>query len=101
KVVDIIDSLREYGIEPIVVDPEADAAEAKHEYGIDLVDIKEVKDADCIVLAVGHDSFKKMKLDEIDALYGNFENREKILIDVKSILDRSKIEKKQYSYWRL
>ena len=48
KVVDIIDSLRDYGIEPIIVDPEADAEEAKHEYGIDLLILK-MKDADCLV----------------------------------------------------
>ena len=101
KVVDIIDGLREYGIEPIVVDPEADADEAKHEYGIDLVDINDVKDVDCLVLAVAHDIFKQMSWDDIDSLYGNFENSEKIIIDVKSILDRNEIEEKGFSYWRL
>jgi len=101
KVVDIIDSLREYGIEPIVVDPEADADEAKHEYGIDLVDINDVKDVDCLVLAVAHDIFKQMSWDDIDSLYGELENNEKILIDVKSILDRKEIVDKGYSYWRL
>lgn len=101
KVVDIIDSLREYGIEPIIVDPEADADEAKHEYGIDLVDIKNVHNADCLVLAVAHDTFRKLSWNEIDALYGNFENKDKVLIDVKSILDRKEIEEKGYSYWRL
>lgn len=101
KVVDIIASLREYGIEPIVVDPEADAEEAKHEYNIDLVDIKDVKDADCIVLAVAHDIFKQMSWSEIDSLYGGFDNKDKVLVDVKSILDRKEIEEKGYSYWRL
>jgi len=101
KVIDIIDGLREYGIEPIVVDPEADADEAKHEYDIDLVDINDVKDVDCLVLAVAHDIFKQMSWDDIDSLYGEFDNNEKILIDVKSILDRSEIEEKGYSYWRL
>jgi len=101
KVVDIIDALKEYGIEPIVVDPEADADEAKHEYGIDLMDIHEVKNADCLVLAVAHDSFKKMSWDDIDNLYGEYENNEKVLVDVKSILDRKEIEEKGYSYWRL
>lgn len=101
KVVDIIDSLRDYGIEPIVVDPEADADEAKHEYGLDLVDIKDIHDADCLVLAVAHDVFKRMRWDEMDSLYGEFDNEEKILIDVKSILDRKVIEEKGYSYWRL
>lgn len=101
KVVDIISSLKEYGIQPIVVDPEADVNEAKHEYGVDLVDIKDVKDADCLVLAVAHDTFKQMSWDMLDSLYGNFENKEKVLIDVKSILDRNAIEEKGYSYWRL
>lgn len=101
KVVDIIDALKEYGIEPIVVDPEADSDEAKHEYGIDLVDINEVKDADCLVLAVAHDTFKQMSWNDIDALYGDFDTKEKVLIDVKSILDRKEIEEKGYSYWRL
>lgn len=101
KVVDIIDSLKEYGIEPIVVDPEADATEAKHEYGIDLIDIEEVHDVDCLVLAVAHDTFKQMSWHEIDALYGDFENNNKVLIDVKSILDRNEIEEMGYSYWRL
>ena len=101
KVVDIIDSLREYGIEPIVVDPVADVAEAKHEYGVDLVEIKEINDADCLVLAVAHDIFKQMSWKAIDNLYGDFENHEKVLIDVKSILDRNEIEEKGYSYWRL
>jgi len=101
KVVDIIDSLKEYGIEPIVVDPVADADEAKHEYGVDLVDIKDVIDADCLVLAVAHDTFKQMRWEDIDALYGDYENYEKIFIDIKSILDRNEIENIGYSYWRL
>jgi UDP-N-acetyl-D-galactosamine dehydrogenase len=101
KVVDIIDSLRDYGIEPIVVDPEADADEAKHEYDIELTDIKEVQDADCLVLAVAHETFKQMCWSDIDSLYGDFDNNDKVLIDVKSILDRKEIEEKGYSYWRL
>ncbi len=101
KVIDIIDSLREYGIEPIIVDPKADADEAKREYDIDIVDIKNVRDADCIVLAVAHDIFKQMSWDEIDSLYGDLENKGKVLIDIKGILNRNEIEKKGYSYWRL
>ncbi len=101
KVIDIITRLKEYGIEPIVVDPVADANEAKQEYNIDLIDIDSVKRADCIVLAVAHDFFKQMNLDELDSLYGDFEKSKKILIDVKSILNKNEIENKGYSYWRL
>jgi UDP-N-acetyl-D-galactosamine dehydrogenase len=101
KVVDIIDSLRDYGIEPIVVDPEADIYEAKKEYNLSLVDIKDVINADCLVLAVAHNTFKKMTWNEIDSLFGEFENKDKIIIDVKSILDKNEMGKRGYSYWSL
>ncbi len=98
KVIDIINRLREYEIEPMVVDPIADFNEVKSEYGIELVDISEVKDIDCLVLAVAHDIFKDMTWDEIDNLYGDYRNDEKVLIDVKSILDKKEIKEKGYSY---
>lgn len=101
KVIDIINNLREYGIEPVIVDPVADADEAKHEYEIDLVDIADVKNADCLVLAVAHDVFKQMSWDKIDSFYGDYENQEKVLIDVKSIFNKEEIQEKGYSYWRL
>jgi UDP-N-acetyl-D-glucosamine/UDP-N-acetyl-D-galactosamine dehydrogenase len=101
KVVDIINNLNEYGIVPIVVDPIANSDEAKQEYAIDLMKLSEVKDADCIVLAVAHDPFKQLTLVDFDKLFGNFDNKEKILIDVKSMLNRQDVEEKGYSYWRL
>lgn len=101
KVVDIINSLKEYGIEPVIVDPEANAAEALHEYGIKIASLNEAKNSDCLVLAVAHDVFKNMSLKELDQLFGNIDYSEKILIDVKSILDKKEIEEKGYSYWRL
>ena len=101
KVVDIIKRLNEYGIEPIVVDPQADAADAKHEYGVELVDLDTVKEADCLVFAVAHDEFKSMCLEQIDALFGEYPNDEKVIVDVKSILDKAAIERTGYSYWRL
>lgn len=101
KVVDIINTLNEYGIEPIAVDPVADKEEAKQEYGIDIVDIESVKDADCLVFAVAHDEFRKMSWEQINKLFINVDNSEKIIIDVKSIFDKVEIIKKRYSYWRL
>lgn len=101
KVVDIIDTLREYGIEPIIVDPVADSAEALTEYGIKLVDISNVTGADCVISAVAHDEFKELELKDIEKLFGDFENEEKVLIDIKSILNKKEIEQKGYSYWQL
>ncbi|MEC0073524.1 nucleotide sugar dehydrogenase [Bacillus anthracis] len=101
KVVDIIKNLKEYGINPVVVDPVADTVEAKKEYNIDIIKIDEIKDADCLIFAVAHDAFMQMNWDEIDSLFSDVNNKEKILIDVKSILNKSEIEEKGYSYWRL
>ena len=101
KVADIIKRLNEYGIEPIVVDPWADKGDAKYEYGVDLLDLSDVKDADCLIFAVAHNIFKDMSWDKVDSLFGDFDNSEKVIIDVKSILDKAEIEKRGYSYWRL
>lgn len=53
-----------------------------------------MKEAGYIVSAVAHDVYKQMSWREIDFLYGNFENMDKVLIDVKRILDRKEIEKR-------
>ncbi|MGI6713433.1 MAG: nucleotide sugar dehydrogenase [Bacillota bacterium] len=101
KVADIIKTLNEYGIEPIVVDPQADKEDAKQEYGVDLVEIDNVKDADCLVFAVAHDEFKAMNMKQINGMFKNCINEEKVIIDVKSILEKDEIIKAGYSYWRL
>lgn len=101
KVADIIKRLSEFGIEPIVVDPHADAYDAKHEYGVDLVELDAVNNADCVVFAVAHNEFKCMSWKQIDRLFGDVDNSEKVIIDVKSILDKAQIAKFEYSYWRL
>ena len=101
KVVDIIKRLKEFGIQPIVVDPQADPVDTKKEYGVELLNLSEVKDADCLVFAVAHDEFKHMSWDQIDGLFCNCEQSSKVIIDVKSILDKTEIMKRSYSYWRL
>lgn len=90
KVIDIIKRLKEYGIEPIIVDPVANKNDTKNEYGLDLVEINNIKNADCLVFAVAHEEFKNMSLEKIDILFGKFPNEEKIIIDVKSIFDKKK-----------
>lgn len=101
KVEDILNTLKEYGIKPVVADPWADKEEAKKEYGVELVNISEIKDADCIFLAVAHDEFKNMTLTDIDKLFKNLPNNEKVIIDVKGLLDKESTEAAGYSLWRL
>jgi UDP-N-acetyl-D-galactosamine dehydrogenase len=99
KVVDIVNALSEYEIKPIIVDPLADKGDALHEYGINLENIEEVKDIDCLVLAVAHDEFKNLDWKYIDNLFN--QNEDKIIIDVKSLLNRQEILNRGYKYWNL
>ena len=101
KVEDIINRLKEFDINPIVVDPWASERDAMHEYGVVLTKLEDVADADCVILAVAHDKFKNMGLDELEKLFVVGENDTKVLIDVKSILDRNIVKDVGYRYWRL
>lgn len=101
KVADILTRLNEYGIKPTVVDPLANVEDAKFEYGVDLVKLETIQNADCIVFAVAHDEFKNMNKDQINNLFGEFNNNEKVIIDVKSILDKKSFVNSGYTYWSL
>lgn len=101
RVVDILARLEEYGIEPIVCDPEADPDEARREYGIALAELSEIKDMDAVVIAVAHEAFRKLSMEEIGRLFAPGASEGKVLIDVKSILDAKAVQKIGYRYWRL
>ena len=64
KVDDIIKKLNEFGVEPIIVDPYAREEDAVHEYGVRLTKLEDVHDADCIIVAVAHDAFKNISIEE-------------------------------------
>ena len=102
KVEDIIRSLQQYGIDPVVVDPWANEADAMREYGVTLTAIDKVRDADCVIVAVAHDRFKEMKLDAINALFKkDVVQEEKVLIDVKGLYKISELDASGLRYWRL
>ena len=102
KVVDIIDRLKEYEINPIVTDSWADAAVAKHEYGVDLVDFDKLPKADCVIVAVGHNEFRSMSTMQLKALYkDNLPDNEKVLIDVKSLYRKDELDASGMKWWRL
>ena len=102
KVDDIIKTLNTYGIEPIVVDPWASDRDAMHEYGVTLTKLNDVKEVDCVIVAVAHDEFKALSLEDIKALYNsNLADEEKVLIDVKGLYPVKELEKSNLSYWRL
>lgn len=101
KVDDIIKRLNEYDIKPLVVDPWASEQDAMREYGVTLTKLEDIHDVDCVLIAVAHNEFKSLRLNEIDKLYKPCSNDEKVLIDVKGILNKAEISAKGYRYWRL
>ena len=98
---DIIKRLAEYEINPIVIDPWADKEDAMHEYGVKLSSMEDAKDLDCIIMAVGHEEFKNLKLSDIDKMFKDMPSENKVLIDVKGLYNIKEIGEKGYKYWRL
>ncbi len=101
KVVDIIHRLDEYGLKTTIADPEADPDETAREYGYKLVPYESIHDADCVILAVAHDAFCNMAPDALDQMFIQGDNSQKVIIDVKSILDKQMISRMGYRYWNL
>lgn len=101
KIIDIYNELKEYGITATVADPEADADEAQHLYGMKFVDMSTIKDCDAVILAVAHEQFKDLKMADFDKMFKAGDNGTKVLVDIKGLLDRKAYEAAGYNYWRL
>lgn len=101
KIIDIYNELKEYGITATVADPTADKAEAKHLYGMEFVDICDIKDCDAVILAVAHEEFKNFTEADFDKMFKSGDNSTKVLADIKGLLDRTQYENAGYIYWRL
>ncbi|MDK2562253.1 nucleotide sugar dehydrogenase [Romboutsia sedimentorum] len=116
KVIDIINELKEYGINVFVSDPIADAKDVKKEYGVELTKFEDINDMDAVIIAVGHKEYMELSLDSIKNLYeakslvsNNGEtfsevaiNQDKlVLVDVKGIFNKKEAQSKNYLYWRL
>lgn len=101
KVNDILKELREYGIEPIVCDPVADAPDAKRFYGVDLVSLDEFKDLDCLIIAVAHKEFKALTNEDIEKMFKDEPNDRKVIVDVKGVRNKDELKDLGYRYWRL
>ena len=100
KVLDIINELREYGIEAVVSDAKADPYEVKQRYDIDLRPVDEIRDMDAIIIAVAHDEYRQLSITDFASMYAN--NRHtKVLQDLKAILDYKEYKNAGFDYWRL
>lgn len=102
KVVDIINRLKEYGIDPVVSDRWADAEVAKHEYGVELVPFEDLPKADCVFVAVGHREYRSMSTMQLKELFKDeLADEEKVLVDVKSLYRMDELKASGMRFWRL
>ncbi len=98
KVLDIIQELREYGVQVLVHDPIAEPEDAVDEYGIHLSEWEDLKNMDGIIVAVAHRAYAEMGLAKL--LKPLRSQLDGVVIDVKCVLDQKKLPK-TLKYWRL
>jgi UDP-N-acetyl-D-galactosamine dehydrogenase len=96
RVPDILHELREFGIDPIIHDPHAEADEVAHEYGLTLSPLDAFSGLDALVLAVSHLEYREMAA---DSLFGMLKPGG-LLVDVKSCIPRSRVPE-GIAYWSL
>ncbi|MFD1348010.1 nucleotide sugar dehydrogenase [Oceanobacillus caeni] len=122
KVVDVIQELKEYGVDVKVVDPVADKEDLRNEYNIKSCNIDEIKGVDAVIFAVPHDEFKSIQLEDIKKMFepmedintealrevavtsefGTLTDRDDcVLIDIKGMFNRNDAKNAGFSYWRL
>ncbi len=95
RVPDIVNELREYGIDPIVHDPMASGEEARREYGVELRPLDALSELDGVILAVPHQS----SLDRLDRIVASV-CEGGLFIDVKSVLCADDV-RGDLRYWSL
>ena len=101
KVLEVVRSLRDYGVEPVLTDPVASPEEVMELYGAQLVSLEDVRHMDCLIFAVPHEIYKEMSIDSLQKMFNTNKDYQKILIDIKGIFDRVQAEQDGYRYWRL
>ena len=96
RVPDIIQELKQFGVNPIVHDPVVDPHDAQEEFGIKLADFSQLQNLDAVVLAVSHDFYLEKNLAAIKSCV----RAGGVFIDVKSVLRRSDLPE-TVTYWSL
>ncbi len=85
KVIDVVRELEAFGIDVQVADPFADPDECKHEYGLSIVPVADLRPSDAVILAVSHEHFLSGGW---AGMAGKLKGGRGLVIDVKSALPR-------------
>ncbi len=99
RIIDIHKELTEYGITVLTHDPFADPAEARHEYGLELTPLEDMRELDAIILAVGHAQFASLTLTDLLARFSKHDKA--VLLDIKGLWTPAAAQAAGFIYWRL
>ncbi|WP_104490528.1 Vi polysaccharide biosynthesis UDP-N-acetylglucosamine C-6 dehydrogenase TviB [Acinetobacter indicus] len=98
KVEDLIKEFQTWGAQVVVCDPWADAEEVRQEYGVELSIIDAEHPVDSLVVAVGHNEFRHLSLEQLRS-YVN--NPKPVIADVKSLFNRDELTAQGFTVFRL
>lgn len=99
RVIDVVRELEEYGVTVVTHDPQADAAEARHEYGIELSPMADMAGLEAVILAVAHKEYRALDLDRVRAMFRD--PSAPLLLDVKGFFDPEAVQAAGFRFWRL
>ncbi len=99
KVADLVKELQSWGVTVVVTDPWADAAEVAHEYGITLGHIGENDKVDSLVVAVGHQEFRALTVEQLRSHCKS--DHQPVIGDLKSLYSRHDLADAGFSVFRL
>ncbi|PKO62231.1 MAG: Vi polysaccharide biosynthesis protein VipA/TviB [Betaproteobacteria bacterium HGW-Betaproteobacteria-18] len=98
KVVDLVREFQAWGVNVVMADPWADAAEFAHEYGLTLGAVDAQHPADSLVVAVGHHEYRDLSPAHLRQLC---RGDKPVLADVKSLYNRHDLANAGFTVFRL
>ena len=98
KVVDLVHELKTWGVEVVISDPIADAAEVQLEYQLTLGVVDEDHPVDVLVVAVGHNSYRALSAKQLRSYC---RHPKPVLADIKSLYDREELKQTGFTVYRL
>ena len=98
KVIDLIKELESWNVTVSVSDPWANSDEVTQEYGLTLVDLSQMQGLAAIIVAVGHNEFREMDVDEFRKLCSA---KRAVFGDLKSLYDKNNLRDIGFDVFRL
>lgn len=96
RVIDILAELKRQGCVPLVVDPVADATEARREHGVELIAADPLPACEAVVIALAHRQFRQFSSAQLLAACPRGP-----VLDIKGIVDRAAADGVGLNLWRL